>query len=70
MLKTRRRNWWLIGIPNMTIAVVSSASILPLTINIKIFDPLLKLLWRNINMFPFLVLMTVIENYYFNRQNA
>jgi len=59
---------WLIGFPNLILTVVSSASILPLTINIQIENSYLKLLWRNITMVPFLILLSVIEVWYFRRQ--
>ena len=59
---------WLIGLPNLILTVVSSASILPLTINIQIENSYLKLLWRNITMVPFLILLSVIEVWYFRRQ--
>ena len=58
---------WLIGFPNLVITVVTSASILPLTINIQIENPYLKLLWRNITMVPFLIVMSCIEVKYRNQ---
>ena len=59
---------WLIGFPNLVLTVVTSASILPLTINIQIENPYLKLLWRNIAMVPFLLVMSCIEVKYRNQK--
>ena len=59
---------WLIGFPNLVLTVVTSASILPLTINIQIENPYLKLLWRNITMVPFLIVMSCIEVKYRNQK--
>lgn len=59
---------WLIGFPNLVLTVVTSASILPLTINIQIENPYLKLLWRNITMVPFLIVMSFIEVKYRNQK--
>jgi drug/metabolite transporter (DMT)-like permease len=59
---------WLIGFPNLLLTVVTSASILPLTINIQIENPYLKLLWRNITMVPFLIVMSYIEVRYRNQK--
>jgi drug/metabolite transporter (DMT)-like permease len=59
---------WLIGFPNLVLTVVTSASILPLTINIQIENPYLKLLWRNITMVPFLIVMSCIEVKYKNQK--
>ena len=52
---------WLIGFPNLALRVVTIASILPFTINIQIENSYLKLLWRNITMVPFLIVMSCIE---------
>jgi drug/metabolite transporter (DMT)-like permease len=59
---------WLVGFPNLVLTVVTSASILPLTINIQIENPYLKLLWRNITMVPFLIVMSYIEVKYRNQK--
>ena len=53
-----------IGLPCLILTVVSSASILPLTINIQIENSYLKLLWRNITMVPFLAVFSYIEYRY------
>ena len=59
---------WLIGFPNLITTVVTSASILPLTISIKIDNSYLKLLWRNLTMVPFLVALSFLEIMYMNRK--
>ncbi len=68
--KLIKRDFWIIGVPNLFLTVISSASILPLTINIKIEDSYLKLLWRNITMLPFLVIMSYFEVYYKKQQGS
>ena len=67
-MSSKSSSIWLIGFPNLLLMVVTSASILPLTINIQIENPYLKLLWRIITMVPFLIVMSYIEVRFMNQR--
>lgn len=50
----QKKEFYFIGVPCLILTVIACGSTLPLTINIDIENPYLKLLWRNMTMVPFL----------------
>lgn len=57
----QKKEFYFIGVPCLILTVIACGSTLPLTINIDIENPYLKLLWRNMTMVPFLFLMSYFE---------